>query len=157
MNWIFQRSPWSDRALALLRIVAGAIFMSYGTMKLFGYPPSPTPMPAFALTSQLGIAGLLETFGGLAIVLGLLTRPVAFVLAGEMAVAYFQAHAPHSFYPVVNNGVPAVLYCFLFLYLAVAGAGAWSIDRLLLRGTALNDSPMWPETEGNRSDRQRVA
>ena len=133
MSWIFQSSPWSDRALAVLRIVAGVVFMSDGTMKLFGYPSSSTPMPPFDLTSQLGIAGLLETFGGLAIVLGLLTRPVALILAGEMAVAYFQAHAPRSIFPVVNNGVPAVLYCFLFLYLSAAGAGAWSVDGWLAR------------------------
>ena len=120
--------------LAVLRIVAGTVFMSYGTMKLFGYPPSPTPMPPFDPTSQIGLAGILETFGGLAIVLGLLTRPVAFVLSGEMAVAYFQAHFPQSIFPSVNNGSPAVLYCFLFLYLAFAGAGAWSVDRVLARG-----------------------
>jgi putative oxidoreductase len=126
-------------------------------MKLFGYPSSPTPLPPFTLTSQLGIAGMLETFGGLAIVLGLLTRPVAFVLAGEMAVAYFQAHAPQSIFPVVNNGVPAVVYCFLFLYLAVAGAGAWSIDRLLLRQGAVNDGSSSREADAGRSGRQRVA
>ena len=90
-------------------------------------------MPPIELTSQLGVAGILEVFGGLAIVLGLLTRPVAFVLAGEMAVAYFQAHFPQSIFPTVNNGVPAVLYCFLFLYFSFAGAGAWSIDRVIAR------------------------
>ena len=133
MPSLFNKSPWSDQMLAVLRIVCGALFVSYGTMKLFGYPPSPTPMPPFDVTSQLGVAGMLEVFGGLLIVLGLLTRPVAFVLAGEMAVAYFQAHAPRSFFPTVNNGVPAVLYCFVFLYLAAAGAGPWSIDRVLGR------------------------
>jgi putative oxidoreductase len=128
MRWVFEASPWSSRMLSVLRILIGLVFMSFGTMKLFGYPPSPTPMPPIALTSQLGIAGMLEVFGGLAIVLGLLTRPVAFILSGEMAVAYFQAHAPQSIFPTVNNGVPAVLYCFLFLYLAFAGGGAWSVD-----------------------------
>ena len=158
MTSIFQSSPWSDRALAVLRIVAGAVFMSYGTMKLFGYPPSPQPMPPFDLASQLGIAGVLETFGGLAIVLGLLTRPVAFVLAGEMAVAYFQAHAPRSIFPVVNNGVPAVLYCFLFLYLSAAGAGAWSIDRLLRRSAWHSGAgPSVPETDEHRPGTRRVA
>lgn len=82
------------------------MFVSAGTMKLFGYPPSPTPMSPIQLMSELGIAGLLEVVGGLAIVLGLLTRPVAFVLSGEMAVAYFKAHFPQSFFPTVNNGVP---------------------------------------------------
>jgi putative oxidoreductase len=120
--------------LAMLRIVAGVVFLSHGTTKLFGYPASPSPMPPIEWTSQLGVAGMLEVVGGLLIVVGLLTRPVAFVLSGEMAVAYFQAHAPRSLFPTVNNGEPAVLYCFLFLYLAAAGAGAWSIDRLIARG-----------------------
>ena len=126
-------SPWPDRMLAILRIVAGLVFISAGTMKLFGFPHSPVQMPPFTLLSEIGIAGILETFGGLLIVVGLLTRPVAFVLAGEMAVAYFQFHLPQSFYPTVSNGVPAVLYCFLFLYLAVAGGGAWSLDSAISR------------------------
>lgn len=130
---IFEPSPWSSRVLAIMRVVAGLVFISAGTMKLFGYPPSPTPMPPFGLLSQLGIGAILETFGGLAIVLGLFTRPVAFVLAGEMAVAYFQFHAPLSFFPTVNNGIPAVLYCFLYLYLAFEGAGAWSLDYIIAR------------------------
>jgi putative oxidoreductase len=130
---IFEPSPWASRMLAVLRIVAGLVFVSAGTMKLFGYPPSPVPLPPFHLLSETGIAGILETFGGLAIVLGLLTRPVAFVLAGEMAVAYFQFHFPQSFFPTVNNGIPAVLYCFLYLYLTFAGAGSWSIDALIAR------------------------
>jgi putative oxidoreductase len=133
MRWIFYESPLSGRMLSILRIVAGIIFVSYGTMKLFGYPPSPTPIGPIDLNSQLGIAGMLEVVGGLAIVFGLLTRPVAFVLCGEMAVAYFQAHFPRSPLPTVNNGVPAVLYCVLFLYFAFAGAGAWSIDALIAR------------------------
>lgn len=130
---IFEPSPWTPRVLALLRIVAGLLFLSAGTMKLFGYPPSPTPMPPITLLSEIGIGGVLEVFGGLCIVIGLFTRPVAFVLSGEMAVAYFQFHFPHSFFPTVNNGVPAVLYCFLFFYLAFAGAGAWSVDEVLGR------------------------
>jgi putative oxidoreductase len=133
---IFEPSPWSDRALAVLRIVSGLVFISAGTMKLFGYPPSPAPMPPMDVMSQMWIAGVLEVFGGLAIVLGLLTRPVAFVLSGEMAVAYFQAHFPQSPFPTVNNGMPAVLFCFLFLYMAFAGAGAWSVDRAIARARA---------------------
>jgi putative oxidoreductase len=125
--------PWPSRMLAALRIVAGLMFMTAGTMIVFGSPPSPMPMPPFSATSQLGIGGILEVFGGLAIVLGVLTRPIAFVLAGEMAVAYFQFHAPQSFFPTVNNGVAAVMYCFLFLYLTFAGAGAWSIDAIIAR------------------------
>lgn len=126
-------APWPDRALALLRIVAALTFISAGTMKVFNFPAGPYPMPPFDPLSQVGIAGLLEVIGGAALLLGLFTRPVAFVLSGEMAVAYFQGHAPQSFYPTINNGVPAVLYCFLFLYLAVAGGGAWSLDRRLAR------------------------
>ena len=128
-------SPWTGRVLSVLRIVAGAMFVSFGTMKLFGFPPPPppNPMPPIPLLSQMGIGGMLETFGGVAITLGLFTRPVAFVLSGEMAVAYFQFHAPQSFSPATSNGVPAVLYCFLYLYLTFAGAGPWSVDAALAR------------------------
>jgi putative oxidoreductase len=129
------KPPWPERMLAVFRIVAGLVFMTAGTMIVFGYPPSPMPMPPFSLTSQMGIGGILELVGGLAIVLGLFTRPVAFVLAGEMAIAYFQFHAPNSFFPTVNQGIPAIMYCFLFLYLTVAGPGAWSVDRALARST----------------------
>lgn len=129
---IFEPSPHANRMLAVFRIVAGLIFMSAGTMKVFGYPPGPEPM-AFDPFSQVGIGGLLEVFGGLAIVLGALTRPVAFILAGEMAVAYFQFHAPKGFFPTSNGGIPAVLYCFFFLYLMLAGAGAFSIDSMIAR------------------------
>jgi putative oxidoreductase len=131
---MFEASPWSSRVLSILRIAAGLVFISAGTMKLFGYPPS--PMPPVPLWSEMGIGGILETFGGLAILLGLLTRPIAFVLSGEMAVAYFQFHFPRSFFPTVNEGVSAVLYCFLFLYLAFAGGGAWSVDAWLARRSA---------------------
>jgi len=130
------KSPWPERMLAVFRIVAGLVFMTAGTTIVFGYPPAPMPMPPFSLTSQMGIGGLLELVGGLAIVLGLFTRPVAFVLAGEMAVAYFQFHAPNSFFPTVNQGIPAIMFCFLFLYLMVAGPGAWSVDRALARSSA---------------------
>ncbi|HEU4628314.1 MAG TPA: DoxX family protein [Gemmatimonadaceae bacterium] len=129
-------SPWADRMLALFRIVAGLMFISAGTMKLVGFPASPVPMPPVELASQMGVGGLLETVGGLAIVLGLFTRPVAFVLAGEMAVAYFQFHAPQALFPTTNGGVTAVLYCFFYLYLVAAGPGAWSVDALLARRAA---------------------
>lgn len=129
-------SPWTGRMLSIFRIVAGLMFIAAGTMKLFGYPPPPPPMttmPVFPVWSEPWIAGVLETIGGTAIVLGLFTRPVAFVLAGEMAVAYFQGHAPQAFFPNTNNGIPAVMFCFLYLYLMFAGAGSWSIDALIAR------------------------
>lgn len=126
-------SPWASRVLSIFRIVAGLMLLSSGMTIVFGFPPSPMPMPPFNPTSQLGIGGILEIVGGAAIVLGLFTRPVAFVLSGMMAVAYFQFHAPQSIYPTANNGVPAVMYCFFFLYLAFAGAGAWSVDAAIAR------------------------
>jgi putative oxidoreductase len=119
--------------LSVLRIVAGAVFITFGTMKLFNYPPLPQGMPPIPLMSQAGLAGVLEVFGGLLILLGLFTRPVSFVLAGEMAVAYFQSHFPQSFWPSVNMGTPAILYCFIFLYLVFAGAGPWSVDAMIAR------------------------
>jgi putative oxidoreductase len=128
--------PWTDRMLAVFRVVAGVIFISAGTTKVFGFPPGPPDLPPFDPLTQIGFGALLEVVGGAAIVLGLLTRPVAFVLAGEMAVAYWQFHAPASIYPTVNMGIPAVLYCFLFLYLVFAGAGAWSLDGLIGRRRA---------------------
>lgn len=128
---VFDRSPLADPMLSIFRIVAGLIFMSAGSMKLFGWPPSPVEMPPIELWSQMWFGGVLEVYGGLAIVLGLLTRPVAFVLAGEMAVAYFQFHFPQSVFPTVNNGIPPVLYCFFFLYLMFEGPGPWSLDRIV--------------------------
>jgi putative oxidoreductase len=129
-------SPWTDRMLAIFRIVAALMFIAAGTMKLFGYPPPPPPMtvmPLIPTFSQAWFAGVMEMIGGTAIALGLWTRPVAFILAGEMAVAYFQGHAPQGFFPNSNNGIPAVMYCFLYLYLMFAGAGAWSLDRVIAR------------------------
>jgi len=130
---MFEASPKSDRMLSVLRVVAAIVFMSAGSMKLFHYPPSPVPMPPIGLFSEMWFGGVLEVWGGLLILLGLFTRPVSFVLAGEMAVAYFQFHFPKSPFPTVNNGIPAVLYCFLFLYLMLAGGGAWSLDALIAR------------------------
>lgn len=111
---------------ALLRIVTGLLFMEHGTMKLLGFPASPMPRPPLA--SMMGVAGVLELVGGLLIVLGLFTRPVAFLLSGEMAIAYWLAHAPNGPFPALNMGEPAVLFCFIFLYLAAAGAGPWALD-----------------------------
>ena len=123
---------WSPRLLSIMRMVTGFLFMEHGTQKLLGLPPSAQPMPPH-LPPLLMVAGILEAFGGLLILGGLLTRPVAFILAGEMAVAYFMVHARHSFWPLVNRGESAALYCFIFLFLAAAGGGAWSIDRLWRR------------------------
>jgi putative oxidoreductase len=117
---------WAPRLLSILRIVVGLIFLEHGTQKLFGFPVSQSPGPP--LLSLLGVQGVLELVGGALILVGLLTRPAAFVLAGDMAVAYFVAHAPRSFFPVLNGGDAAILYCFVFLYLAAAGAGGWSVD-----------------------------
>lgn len=125
--------PWPSRMLSILRIVSGVVFITFGTMKLFGLPPLPAGMPPIPLVSQLGLAGTLEVIGGTLFVLGLLTRPVAFLLSGEMAVAYFQGHFPRSFFPSINMGTPAILYCFIFLYFVFAGAGVWSIDAMIAR------------------------
>jgi putative oxidoreductase len=120
---------WRPRALAVLRLVAAFLFLQHGTAKLLHvlYVAYFDQLPALSL---IGFAGLLEIVGSVLIVLGLFTRPAAFILCGEMAVAYFMVHAPqgHFFTPVLNQGEEAVLYCFIFLFLAVAGAGAWSID-----------------------------
>ena len=121
-------APWPGRMLAVFRIVAGAVFISFGMMKLFNYPPMPPGQPPVQLMSEVGLAGVLELVGGILITIGLLTRPVAFILAGEMAVAYFKYHYPTSFFPSVNMGTPAIMYCFFFLYLVFAGAGRWSVD-----------------------------
>lgn len=126
-------SPWPSRMLSVFRIVAAVVFISIGTMKLLGFPPPPAGMPPITPFSRLWIAGMLETFGGLAILLGLFTRPVAFVLSGEMAVAYFTSHFPQSVYPSTNMGTPAILYCFFYLYLVFAGPGVWSLDSAIAR------------------------
>jgi putative oxidoreductase len=116
--------------LSVLRIVAGFMFLQSGTVKWFGWPMAMPDGATVSLMSQTGIGGLLELVGGALLLVGLFTRPVAFVLSGEMAVAYFQFHQPNGPWPVVNQGQPAVLYCFIFLYLSAAGGGAWSLDRI---------------------------
>ena len=129
-------SPWPQRMLSVLRIVAAMVFITFGTMKLFNHPPMPTGMPPIPLVSKLGLAGTLEVVGGSLMLIGLFTRPVAFILSGEMAVAYFQGHFPHSFWPSINMGTPAILYCFIYLYLVFAGAGPWSVDAMIARSRA---------------------
>ena len=119
-------TAYAPQTLALLRIVTALIFIAHGTMKLFGFPASdmPTPSPG----SLFWFAGVIEVVGGLLVLVGFLTRPAAFVLAGEMAVAYWMAHAPQSLFPALNGGDAAILFCFVFLHLFVAGPGAWSLD-----------------------------
>jgi putative oxidoreductase len=122
-------SSWQGPILSVLRIVAAAMFMLAGTSKLFAFPIGMPPNGQTAsFGSQIWIGGALEVFGGLLMLLGLFTRPVAFILAGEMAVAYFQFHQPQALWPTVNGGVAAVLYCFVWLYFSAAGPGPWSLD-----------------------------
>ena len=125
-------ASWTPRLLSVLRIIAAFLFIAHGAQKLFGFL-APPGMPSFAPFSQMWIGGVLEFFGGLLLLFGLFTRPVAFILSGMMAVAYFQMHAPGGFWPLQNKGELAVLYCFVFLFLSVAGGGEWSLDRLLRR------------------------
>ncbi|MEZ0171858.1 DoxX family protein [Microvirga sp. TS319] len=120
-------SVWTPRLLSILRIVAALIFMAHGTQKILGFPTGASP----AMFSLPWIAGVLELFGGGLLVLGLFVRPVAFLLSGLMACAYWIAHAPKSVFPVLNGGDAAILYCFVFLYFVAAGGGIWSLDNLL--------------------------
>jgi putative oxidoreductase len=125
-------ASWSALApylLSVLRIVAAFLFVLYGTTKLLAWPAAVMPGGGTApLMTQAGMAGLLEMVGGGLLLVGLFTRPVAFVLAGEMAFAYFIGHAGNGFWPVLNGGAPAVFFCFLWLYLSAAGGGPWSLD-----------------------------
>lgn len=123
---------WSPRVLSILRIAAALLFMQHGTMKLLDFPPSDR-FDDLQLLSLSGVAGILELFGGALLLLGLFTRPVAFILSGEMAFAYFIAHAPRDFFPIINDGELAALYCFVFFYLVFAGGGAWSLDAIWRR------------------------
>lgn len=121
-------SRYQPQALSVLRIVTALLFIAHGTQKLFGFPAAewgPTN-----LMSLMGVAGILEVFGGLAILVGFMTRPVAFVLSGLMAAAYWMAHAPQNPFPVNNGGDAAILFCFAFLYMVFAGPGAWSVDAM---------------------------
>ena len=119
---------WRPRVLSLVRIVSAFLFMQHGAMKLFNFP-APF-MHDVQLFSLIGLAGVLELFGGFLLLIGLFTRPVAFILSGQMAFAYFMAHAPGGFWPILNHGELAVMYCFVFLYFAFAGGGSFSVDCL---------------------------
>ena len=116
---------WAGEALSLLRIVAAVLFIQHGTGKLFGFPPIGMNPPALSL---FWIAGAIEILGSLLLIAGLASRPVAFLLSGEMAIAYWMVHAPQSTFPIINKGESAILFCFVFLLIAAAGPGPWSLD-----------------------------
>jgi putative oxidoreductase len=120
-------SAYAPQALAVLRIVAGLLFLLHGTQKLFGFPAMDGGTPP--LMSMFGIAGIIELITGVLIIIGFFTRPAAFVASGMMAVAYWMVHAPGSLYPPLNGGDAAILFCFVFLYLVFAGPGAWSVNK----------------------------
>jgi putative oxidoreductase len=122
---------YSPYLYALLRIVAGLLFAMHGAQKLFGWPGGKPPVP---IASMIGVAGIIELVCGLMIAIGLLTGYAAFIASGEMAVAFFMAHFPTHPLPILNGGEPAVLYCFLFLYMAAQGSGPWSVDAVLGKG-----------------------
>src|SRR5689334_16946005 len=116
---------WSPYLLSILRFASGLLLLQHGTRKLLQFP---APQPNFVLNSMSGYAGFIELIGGILLVLGLFTRSAAFILSGMCAVGYFLVHAPHGFYPILNKGETIALYCFVFLYIAAAGGGAWSLD-----------------------------
>lgn len=129
-------TEWAPRVLGVLRIVTALIFMVHGGQKLLGFPPLPEGRSMPELFTLFWFAGFLELVGGFLVLIGFLTRPVAFILSGQMAVAYWMAHAPQSIYPALNGGDAAILFCFIFLYLAVAGPGAFSVDGARSRAPA---------------------
>jgi putative oxidoreductase len=136
-NLVAKWSAWAPYVKSVLRIVAALIFMEAGTMKLFAFPAGIPPNGGTVqLMSQLGVGAILELFGGALLLVGLFTRPVAFLLAGEMAVAYFQFHFPRGFWPGMNGGITAVIYCFVWLYFSAAGAGPWSLDVIRVKSSA---------------------
>ena len=126
MNVDSMAQSWAPRMLSVLRIMSALLYIEHGSQKLLGFPAS--ERGPVALFSFYGFAGFLELFGGILLAIGLFTRPVAFVLSGQMAFAYFMAHAPQSFFPANNGGDAAILFCFVFLYLFTAGPGPWSVD-----------------------------
>lgn len=127
MNFDALAASWAPRLLSIMRIMTGLLLLQHGTAKLFQFPPIPM-FANLSITSLPGIAGILELVGGVLMILGLFTRSTAFILSGMTAFAYFIAHAPRGFYPILNGGELAALYCFVFLYIAAAGPGPWSID-----------------------------
>jgi putative oxidoreductase len=134
------RLNWEPRILSVLRIIVGLLYTEHGLAKILDFPHQQNHSPYALFTLYPGLQGLLELVGGLLLALGLFTRPVAFILAGNMAVAYFMAHAPRGFFPLLNGGELAIVYCFVFLYFSLAGGGEWSLDRL--RASASAPSPL---------------
>jgi putative oxidoreductase len=132
------RTIWEQRVLGILRIMTGLLYLEFGLAKIFDFPAMSDHEPYHLFSLTPGLAGILETVGGALITVGLCTRPAAFILAGEMAFAYFMVYAPRSFFPALNGGVSAILFCFLFFYFFVAGAGVWSLDRLWASRTSAN-------------------
>ena len=124
---------WAPRVLSIVRIVVALLFLEHGTQKLFNFPPGPNHPAFFTL---IWWQAIIEIVGGILLALGLFTQPVAFILSGDMAVAYFMSHSPRSFFPVVNAGDSAILYCFIFFYIFFAGPGPWSVDAMWGRGAA---------------------
>jgi len=134
-NLIARWKSWSPELLSVLRIITAFLFMQVGTAKLFAFPAAVMPGGGTAAAWSLPwVAGMLETFGGALVLVGLWTRPVAFILSGEMAFAYFIGHAQQHPWPVINQGSGAILFCFVFLYMSAAGPGPWSVDAALRRG-----------------------
>lgn len=149
-----RRIGWTEQvALNLLRIVAGFLFWQHGIQKLFGVLGRDQPVEFFTL---IGLAGVLETVGGVLLMLGLFTRPVAFILSGQMAWAYFQVHAPQGFWPILNSGTPAALYSFVFLYLAARGGGGFSLDGLLRARKGRGELKRAPTLEKPVAAREKV-
>ena len=131
LTWL---SRWQPQLLALLRVVTGLLFLEHATQKFFAFP---TPFPVNPLPPMLMAAGVIELITGVLVTLGLFTRLAAFVAAGEMAVGYFMMHMPQGFWPAANKGEAAILFCFIFLYLAAAGPGAWSVDAARTRNVPI--------------------
>ena len=140
-DFVALRLTWEPRMLSILRIIIGVLYMEHGLAKILDFPHQPNHAPYALFTLNPGLQGLLELVGGLLLALGLFSRTVAFVLAGNMAVAYFMVHAPRGFFPLLNGGELAIVYCFIFLYLWFAGGGEWSLDRLRAPTSAPAASP----------------